>query len=142
MQEDLSVWRQYQAKYGFNVIYFYRYDMRDLSAIFLVYRSPLRHSLLFLLNQPFLASGFSDGISFPSRSMPHQSGLSLLALRCLPSGFWLPTPVVYKFSGSLDEGDQIHIQAIPLDENLKAQEASLKIRAELPREIHFDFNRK
>ena len=52
------------------------------------------------------------------------------------------TPLVYKFSGSLDSGDLIHVQAIPLDENLQAQEASLKIRTELPREIHFDFNQK
>lgn len=52
------------------------------------------------------------------------------------------TPLVYKFSGSLDNGDRIKIQAIPFDENFQAQEASLKIRDELPREIHFDFNRK
>ena len=52
------------------------------------------------------------------------------------------TPLVYKFSGSLDEGDRIHVQAIPLDENFQAQEASLRIRTELPREIHFDFNQK
>ena len=52
------------------------------------------------------------------------------------------TPLVYKFSSSLDQGDQIHVQAIPLDEKLQAQEASLKIRTELPREIHFDFNQK
>jgi hypothetical protein len=52
------------------------------------------------------------------------------------------TPLVYKFSGSLDRGDRIRVQAIPVDENLQAQEASLKIRDELPREIHFDFNQK
>ena len=52
------------------------------------------------------------------------------------------TPLVYKFSGSLDDGDRIRVQAIPLDENFQAQEAALKIRTELPREIHFDFNQK
>jgi len=52
------------------------------------------------------------------------------------------TPLVYKFHGSLDKGDRIHVQAIPLDENLPAQEAVLKIQTELPREIHFDFNKK
>ena len=38
MQEDLSVWRQYQAKYGFNVIYFYRYDMTPWGQDFLIAR--------------------------------------------------------------------------------------------------------
>lgn len=52
------------------------------------------------------------------------------------------TPCTYKFSGSLDKGDRIHVQAIPLDENLHAREASLKVQTELPREIHFDFNQK
>lgn len=52
------------------------------------------------------------------------------------------TPLVYKFTGSLDQGDQIHVQAVPLDEKLQAREASLKIQTELPREIHFDFNHK
>lgn len=52
------------------------------------------------------------------------------------------TPLVYKFSGSLDKDDRIHVQAVPLDENLQAQEATLKIQTELPREIHFDFNKK
>ena len=52
------------------------------------------------------------------------------------------TPFVYKFSGSLDKGDRIRVQAMPLDENLPAQEASLKVTTELPREIHFDFNKK
>lgn len=52
------------------------------------------------------------------------------------------TPFVYKFSGSIDKGDRIHVQAIPLDENLQAQQASLKVKDELPREIHFDFNQK
>lgn len=52
------------------------------------------------------------------------------------------TPLVYKFTGSLDKGDRIRLQAIPFDENMPAQEASLKIQAELPREIHFDFNQK
>ena len=52
------------------------------------------------------------------------------------------TPLTYKFSGSVDKGDRVHVQAIPIDENLHAQEASLKIQTELPREIHFDFNQK
>ena len=51
-------------------------------------------------------------------------------------------PLVYKFSGTLDNGDRIHVRAIPLDENLQAQEAVLKIRDELPRKINFDFNKK
>ena len=51
-------------------------------------------------------------------------------------------PLVYKFSGTLDNGDRIHVRAIPLDENLQAQEAVLKVQTELPREIHFDFNQR
>jgi hypothetical protein len=39
MQEDLSVWRQAQAKYGFNVIYFYRHDMTPWGQDFLIARA-------------------------------------------------------------------------------------------------------
>jgi hypothetical protein len=52
------------------------------------------------------------------------------------------TPFVYKFSGTLDKGERITVHAIPMDENTPAQEASLKVREELPREVRFDFNRK
>lgn len=52
------------------------------------------------------------------------------------------TPLIYKFSGTLDKGDRINIVAVPMAENLQAQEATLKIRDELPREIHFDFDKK
>jgi len=52
------------------------------------------------------------------------------------------TPLVYKFSGSLDKGDRINVIAIPMDENMPAQEATLKVLDELPREIHFDFSKK
>ena len=49
------------------------------------------------------------------------------------------TPLVYKFNGSLDNGDRVNVVAVPMDENLQAQEAVLKVRDELPREIRFDF---
>jgi predicted small secreted protein len=49
------------------------------------------------------------------------------------------TPLVYKFSGTLDKGERINVIAIPMDENLQAQEATLKVQDELPKEIHFDF---
>ena len=52
------------------------------------------------------------------------------------------TPLVYKFSGVVDKGDRVNVTAIPIDENLQAQEATLKVRDELPREIHFDFSKK
>jgi hypothetical protein len=52
------------------------------------------------------------------------------------------TPLIYKFSGTLDKGDRVNVIAIPMDENLQAQEATLKVRDELPREIHFDFSQK
>jgi len=38
MQEDLSVWRQEQAKYGFNVVYFYRHDLTPWGQNFLIAR--------------------------------------------------------------------------------------------------------
>ena len=38
MQEEYSVWRQAQAKYGFNVIYFYRHDITPWGQDFLIAR--------------------------------------------------------------------------------------------------------
>ena len=38
MQEDDSVWRQSQVKYGFNVIYFYRHDITPWGQDFLIAR--------------------------------------------------------------------------------------------------------
>ncbi|MFA5255266.1 MAG: hypothetical protein WC419_01040 [Candidatus Omnitrophota bacterium] len=52
------------------------------------------------------------------------------------------TPFVYRFSGVLDVDDRVVVRAIPIDENLPAQEAMLRIRKELPREIHFDVSAK
>lgn len=52
------------------------------------------------------------------------------------------TPCVYSFSGVLDLDDRVVVRAIPIDENLPAQEAILRIRKELPREIRFDLNKK
>ena len=52
------------------------------------------------------------------------------------------TPFVYRFSGVLDIDDRIVVSAAPIDENLPAQEATLRIRKELPRKIHFDLNKK
>ncbi|MDD5173592.1 MAG: hypothetical protein PHV48_02055 [Candidatus Omnitrophica bacterium] len=52
------------------------------------------------------------------------------------------TPFVYRFSGVLDVDDRVVVRAIPIDENLPAQEAMLRIRKELPREIHFDLRKK
>ena len=52
------------------------------------------------------------------------------------------TPFVYHFSGVLDTDDRITVNAMPIDENLPAQEAVLMIRTELPRKIHFDLRKK
>ena len=52
------------------------------------------------------------------------------------------TPFVYKVTGTVDKGDRVNVIAIPMDENMQAQEATLKVRDELPREVHFDFNQK
>jgi hypothetical protein len=51
------------------------------------------------------------------------------------------TPFVYKFTGVVDKGDRITVMAFPVSETLGAREAVLKVTTELPREIHFDFNK-
>jgi hypothetical protein len=38
MQEDPAVWKDFQKKYGFNVVYFSRYDKTPIGQHFLVYR--------------------------------------------------------------------------------------------------------
>ncbi len=52
------------------------------------------------------------------------------------------TPFIYRYSGVLDRDERVVVDAIPIDENLPAQEAVLKVRTELPRKIHFDLNKK
>jgi len=52
------------------------------------------------------------------------------------------TPMIYSFSGVLDRDERLVVRAIPIDENMPAQEAILRIRTELPRKIHFDLHRK
>jgi hypothetical protein len=52
------------------------------------------------------------------------------------------TPMKYSFTGSLDKGDAVKIIIIPFDEASASQEASLKIRDELPRKMSFDLRGK
>jgi hypothetical protein len=52
------------------------------------------------------------------------------------------TPFIYRFTGTLDRDDHVTVSAIPLDENIPAQEATLRVRTELPRKIHFDLDKK
>lgn len=52
------------------------------------------------------------------------------------------TPFIYKYTGTLDKGDNIKVKAMPFDPTAMAQEASLRIREELPRKINFDLNKK
>ncbi|MFH1190064.1 MAG: hypothetical protein V1682_05170 [Candidatus Omnitrophota bacterium] len=52
------------------------------------------------------------------------------------------TPFIYRFSGILDIDDRVVVNAVPIDKNLPAQEATLRIRDELPRKIHFDLQKK
>ena len=51
------------------------------------------------------------------------------------------TPFVYRYSGILDIDDRVVVAAIPMDDKLPAQEATLRIRTELPRKIHFDLRK-
>jgi len=52
------------------------------------------------------------------------------------------TPFVYRFTGTLDRDEYVRVRAIPLNGELPAQEAALRIRTELPREIHFRLDKK
>ncbi len=52
------------------------------------------------------------------------------------------TPFIYGFTGILDKDDYIRVRAVPMDGRFPAQEATLRIRKELPRKIHFDLERK
>lgn len=52
------------------------------------------------------------------------------------------TPMVYSYSGTLNNDDNVRVRAIPLDENIPSQEAVLNINKELPRKIQFDLNKK
>jgi hypothetical protein len=47
------------------------------------------------------------------------------------------TPFTYRFTGVLDKNERITVRAMPFDEKYAFQEASLKIREELPRQINF-----
>jgi hypothetical protein len=51
MQEDDRVWHQQLAKYGFNVIYFYRHDLTNWGQAFMIAR----------LQDPQWAPVFADG---------------------------------------------------------------------------------
>lgn len=52
------------------------------------------------------------------------------------------TPFTYRYSGILDRDDRVVVRAVPLDENIPAQEAVLRVRTELPRNINFDLRKK
>jgi hypothetical protein len=51
------------------------------------------------------------------------------------------TPFTYRYTGTIDRDDRVTVCAIPKDEKLPAQEATLRIRTELPRKIHFDLDK-
>lgn len=52
------------------------------------------------------------------------------------------TPLVYAFTGTLDRDEYLRLRAIPIDSSMAAQEATLRIRTELPRKIHFDLRKQ
>ena len=52
------------------------------------------------------------------------------------------TPLLYKFTGTLDKGDEIIFRITPFDENIKSFEQDLKIQDELPRRINFKLTDK
>jgi hypothetical protein len=52
------------------------------------------------------------------------------------------TPFTYRFTGTLDKGERVSIRAMPVDETYASQDASLKIREELPRQIDFKLLKK
>jgi len=56
-------------------------------------------------------------------------------------GYIGKTPFIYRFTGILDRDERLVIRATPLEGELPAQEAILRIRAELPRKVHFDLRK-
>ena len=52
------------------------------------------------------------------------------------------TPFTHRVTGVLDKGERITVRAMPVDEKYAPQEASLKIREELPRQINFKLLQK
>ena len=52
------------------------------------------------------------------------------------------TPLLYKFTGTLDKGDEIIFRITPFDEKIKSYEQNLKIEDELPRRINFKLTDK
>lgn len=52
------------------------------------------------------------------------------------------TPLLYKFTGTLDKGDEIIFRITPFDENIRSFEQNLKIEDELPRKINFKLTGK
>ena len=47
------------------------------------------------------------------------------------------TPLLYKFTGTLEKGEEIIFRITPFDEKIKPFEEPLKIKDELPRRINF-----
>ncbi|MFH1791293.1 MAG: hypothetical protein ABH885_04850 [Candidatus Omnitrophota bacterium] len=52
------------------------------------------------------------------------------------------TPFVYRFTGSLERGDAVIVRAVPFDEALDEGRRTLMGSEQLPRDIHFDLERK
>jgi hypothetical protein len=52
------------------------------------------------------------------------------------------TPFIYKHTGTLDVDDTVTVTAIPYDQDYAPQEAPLKGRQELPREMRFKLIRQ
>ena len=52
------------------------------------------------------------------------------------------TPFTYRFTGILYMDEYVRVRAIPISGEFPAQEAMMRIRTELPREIHFKLNNK
>ena len=48
------------------------------------------------------------------------------------------TPILYKFTGTLDRDEEITFRVVPFDESIKPYEQVLKIENELPRRINFN----
>lgn len=51
------------------------------------------------------------------------------------------TPFTYRYTGILDRDERVIVRAIPLDGSLSSQEAVLRVRTELPRNINFDLRK-
>lgn len=84
-----------------------------------------------------------DGESYDYNSYQIQIASSPCRAHIIWDGQFIgDAPFTYCFTGTLDKDSYITVRAVPFDESFQQQEASLRIREELPRKINFRLLKK